>query len=466
MRIEPACRRRVVWRRVIVLCAGWLHGVLGPLSAQTGHSGPLDPIEARLRARVESDPHNSAGWRMLGRELLKTGDAHGARRALERAVEIEPDSPAAQFDLGRALVAVGDPARAGIHLRRSIDLAPDSPYAQPAREQLERLPAEYRDPPGVVAAGYEIRRFDGPQTPLAAEPDRRPYFARDEPLWIRLETGALYSTNVALAPTSRELPTTAEGSFSLFAAPEMEYAFDFGGGWRAGPSLAGHFTLNEGDFNGLNLQSYRPGAYIERFIDGGGTAIVPRLHYQFTHDEFDGVTFGNRHAVTASAAARWLDGDVSVVYWTADYTDFARDGTRPSVTSADGWTNTLGLSHDFVLDERWVRVLRVGVDVQRADTEGSDFRYNSVGLNAGIYVPVADGLVLSLVGSWAYRDYFDFEFRPPRNEHVWRGSAELRKWLSECVSVAAVFNYDRFDSENPLFEADRSLSGIVLTIER
>jgi hypothetical protein len=48
---------------------------------------------------------------------------------------------------------------------------------------------------------------------------------------------------------------------------------------------------------------------------------------------------------------------------------------------------------------------------------------------------------------------------------VWRAGVELRKWLRDDLSVALVFNYDRFASENALFEAERYVTGVVTTFE-
>jgi hypothetical protein len=204
---------------------------------------------------------------------------------------------------------------------------------------------------------------------------------------------------------------------------------------------------------------------LERTIDGGSVIHIPRVQYGFTHDEFDGATFGNRHGMTLSSSTLWNDCHRSIVYWAIDYTDFIDDGILPSVTSRDGWTNALGLSHTVEVSKRYLRSVTAGADVQRADVTGSDFAYNGVNLFAEAEVPLCDRLMLLLQAGWGYRDYFDFEFTPSRNEHVWNARAELRRQLTELVTLSAVFNYDRFDSENPLFEAERYLSGLLLTYQ-
>ena len=72
---------------------------------------------------------------------------------------------------------------------------------------------------------------------------------------------------------------------------------------------------------------------------------------------------------------------------------------------------------------------------------------------------------LTVRGGWGYRDYRRFEFDPSRNENVWQAGTELRKRFNEHVSVAAVFDYDYFDSKNALFAAERYVGGIVVRFE-
>ena len=174
---------------------------------------------------------------------------------------------------------------------------------------------------------------------------------------------------------------------------------------------------------------------------------------------------GNRNAVTLSNTAYWNRRNVSRFYWSADFTDFTSDGVLPSITSRDGWTNTVGLSHAFYPECWYLYKFRFGVDLQFADLEGSDFSYNGVNLYTEANIPLTQTVSLILELGWGYRDYFDFEFTPSRNENIWRGSLELEKQLNDSLTAAVVFNYDRFDSENVLFEADRFVTGVVLRYE-
>lgn len=433
--------------------------------AQSVEQTPHPRLEEYVSRRVREHPRDASAWRMLGRIRLTQNRFAEAKRAFQQAVELDPTSAAAQFDLGRLLVELGMKDESRRHLERATELAPESDYARQARDLLERIgPAEF----DVQQVGYEIRRFDGADSiePLlreSTEEERRSgLFA---PFGFRLESGVLYNSNVALAPLSRQLSPEEPASAQGFLAPELQWVFLDRTRWRAGATLDGHFTLNEGQFRRFNLQSYQPGAFVESYHAIGTTVLIPRFSYEFTHDEFEAETFGNRHAAISSLWLSWNDCESSLLFWSIDHSDFRDDGVAPSITSQDGWTNVVGLSHDHLVDARFLKMVRGGVDYTHAETRGSDFRFDGVHLFAELLFALAWQTELKLHGGWGYRKYPDFEFSPPRDENVWRAGAELRRPFGEHLSMALVFNYVLFDSQNPLFEAERYLSGLVTTIE-
>lgn len=431
-------------------------GLLAP--AVTGAARAASPrVRTYLEERLAADPSDTAARRQLGRILLEAGDVAGAVGHLEAAVDTDPLNAAARFDLGRAFHAAGNSSAAAAQWRQVTELAPGTEYAAGAEALLAGLP------PGVAeemeVAGYEIREFPGPPAPEPLVDPLEPPPVR-LPLTARLETGLLYNSNVALAPSSRQLAPGDRESFQLFAAPEVEWAAVSGDGWAAGPLMTGYFTLNEGNFREYNLQSYTPGLFAEASIDRGWGTLTPRLEYRFTLDEFEGSTFARRHGMLGRMTARHAGG-ATTGYVALDHTDFADDGVLPEVTSADGPTYATGLAHQWEFERRWLKSLRAGVDLDRLDARGSDYAYWGGGLTGQAVVPVVPTVDLTLRGGWGYRTYDRFEFEPDRDEFIWRAGGELRKWFTPWFSAAAVANYQLFDSNNPLFEADRFVAGLV-----
>jgi hypothetical protein len=427
-----------------------------------GHSTNLANQELRLRARVAERPDDGSSWRILGRYLLQQERHAEALEVLLRASELSPTSAAAHFDLGQTQQALGDSTAAAASFQTVIELAADSDYAQSAQQALASLRSDAPPSDVVVLADYRIRRFDGSEHADRVDPLAPP----EAPWWkqrlsLNLQTGVLYNSNVALSPLSRELSSEPSRSAQLFVEPDLLFAVIDEPTWRSGPTLRGHFTVNEGHLRQFNLQSYRPGWFVEYFLFRGEQSFVPRVAYEFTHDEFDGRTLGNRHALLTSVTAYWNGEHSSSLFWSIDTSDFLNDGILPSVTSQDGVTNALGVTHELALPYAHWRLVRGGVEVAHASTTGSDYTFNGVNVFAAAAFPLAAGLELSLTGSIGYRQYPDFEFTPARDEIIWRGGTELRKYFTDHLSGALVFNYDNFDSQNPLFESERFISGIV-----
>lgn len=455
---SPRPVRQIVAAMCVIV---WL--VVSDLAFAQGQSSDLSDRELRLRARVTERPDDGSSWRVLGRYLLQQQRHSEAFEVLQQAVALSPTSAAAHFDLGQTQQALGDSESAAESFRTVIELAADSEYAQAAQKILATHRSAAAPQDVVVPVDYRIRRFDGSELADRIEPPGQP----EAPWWkqrlsLNLQTGLLYNSNVALSPINRELSSQSSRSAQLFVEPDLLFAAFDEQSWRSGPTLRGHFTVNERSLRQFNLQSYRPGWFVEYFLFRGEQSFVPRVAYEFTHDEFDGSTLGNRHALLSSVTAYWNAEQSSMLFWSIDTSNFLNDGILPTVTSQDGLTNALGVTHDVALPFAHWRLIRGGVEVSHASTRGSDYTFNGINIFAGAAFPLAAGLELSVTGSVGYRQYPDFEFTPSRDEIIWRGGAELRKYFTDHISGALVFNYDNFGSHNPLFASERYLSGIVV----
>jgi len=437
--------------------------VAGDCPAQRDSESRNSQMREYLRSRVASRPNDASAWRMLGTYLLRSGDPRPAREAFERAVSIAPENAAVHFGLGECLAAQGEAANAARHFDLAVQIAPNSDYARRAQVQLDRLPPQT----GVQQAAYEIRRFDGSGITDMLIEDQTDTILQPPSRWmIRVDVGALYNSNVALTPISRDFADVAQASAQAIFNPYIEYHIVSNDLWTIGPTFNSYFTINEEEaFGALNLQSYQPGFYFERLFYGDTAIHAARVQYDYTLDEFDGATFGNRHAATASLTSFWDSGDTSVLYWNTNYTDFTDDGLVPAASSRDGWSHTLGASHAWALDCWWIDTFTAGADLQFADVQGSDFRYFGGSVYLIAEKSITETLSVEIEGGWGYRDYFNSDIVPSRNEHVWRASARLRKQWSDRWSTSAVFTFDRFDSANELFQAERFLGGVIATFE-
>ncbi len=423
-----------------------------PLHGQDVKSN--DVIYGALEQRVAEDPGDASAWRLLGRIHLERQQLEQAVNANTKAVELAPNSAGGHFDLARALLASDETEQAAYHFAEVVDLAAESDYGIEAASYLQTINDSNVVPP---RADLEPNRFGGVTFQSA--------FAKSFGLKALVDVGSAYNSNVLLAPILRESVGQGPGSAQMFVSPQVEAILFSESAWESGISFNGYFTFNETHIQEFNVQDYQPGAFVERSLDVGQYDWTVRTQYEFSLNEFQGAFFGRRHAITSSIATE-RTSSTHLVYWSIDYSDFANDGTIPSQSSLDGWTNTLGTMRAIYDVLPALNVVRCGIDFQNANLRGDDFAYRGIFtyLETETQLPMDFWLELEMGGG--YRDYPNFVGDPSRNEVLWRAGVELsRDWSRHCT-ITAFSTYDRFASRNELFDAERYYTGLMTTYRR
>ena len=439
--------------------------------AQVARAGETPRMLEILQRRVEQRPEDAGSWRMLGRWYHQQGDLPQAEEMLRRALTLDANHVAANFDLGVLWSERGDLEQAAISLTHVVALAPESEYGELARQRLQQLPPV--SPSATVSpAGFRVGSLDGEATvgsvlPIEATLATPP----DVPSrWIAiLEAGSLYNSNVTLTPSSRDFFAAEAASAQGFISVDLEHRLVDRDTWRGGPTFAGYFNVNEGTFSDLDLQSYQPGAFVERIrwfeahpvIPDG--LLIPRFAYRYTLDQFSGRTFSERHALLASLTHEQPSGDRSVIHWSVDQTGFSPLVAAVPEERRDGWGHRIGAYRAWMATRGWLQWVGVGGELQWVDTEGRDFTFRGGNLHGDITIPLGERLDWISEGSVGYRDYYRSQRDPSRDETVWRAGTRLRWFPGDRWSLSTVFSYDRFESENELFEAQRILAGLITT---
>ena len=459
------------WRVLLCICV-----LTFGATESRGQTNDGDML-AFLLKMVEEDPQRSDSWRLIGRIYKQRNRLDDARAAFQKSLAVQPDNIATHADLGDLLKRIGEKDAAQTHYDQVMLLGPESSYAA---ELVERGVVSSIDPDAssVINAdyvddgesestnliGYEIQTFDG-----ADDLDQMLNNLDSDALTpqnrIRsvVEIGTLYNSNLSLTPISRSLRTGDGSSAQLFISPSVEWIAIDNGIWRAGPLGRGHFTFNEGNFESLNLASFQPGIFVERDLEWGNRPVIGRLDYTYGIDLLGGSRFADRHSLTASLTTILPDNDVIYSYFATSFSNFDNDGANPSVESLDGMSYTAGVSRFFTTDLTLLPTWSLGADLEHADTRGADFRYTAINLHADTTFQLSDTVSLVPRAGIGYRHYPDFTGAVDRDELTWRVGARLRWQLTENMSVSAVAGYDRFASDNDLFDTDRTEAGVVFT---
>ena len=121
---------------IVALSAGLYYETGSPgLQSDAGDSGlaNMDEAVTALAARLETDPHDLEGWKMLGRSYMSLGNYAGAVAAFEKAVELESSENAQTLvELGSAMLSADSGGVSGptaALFESALALEPNNPQA-------------------------------------------------------------------------------------------------------------------------------------------------------------------------------------------------------------------------------------------------------------------------------------------------------------------------------------------------
>jgi cytochrome c-type biogenesis protein CcmH len=190
-----------------------------PSGAGSGEPPDIEAMVSSLAARLENDPDDLSGWKMLGRSYMTMQNFAGAVDAYERALEIEESQNAQTLvDLGAALLArdqTGIAGRTSALFESALALEPNNPNAlfyggiaalnrgntELAAERWEILLG--LNPPEEIRGILEQRvaEWRGQPLPTQAAPQVEPQLA---------QSGPVVAANISVAPAITEsLPADA-----------------------------------------------------------------------------------------------------------------------------------------------------------------------------------------------------------------------------------------------------------------
>lgn len=122
---------------VVVIAASFLlYRDIGSPQLESAHAGSAAPVSDVIEAlaeRLESEPGNVEGWKMLGRSYLTTGQYQQATDAFQKAVDLEEGKVAQTLvDLGESMLAASGQSMGPeiVSLfENALALEPDNPSA-------------------------------------------------------------------------------------------------------------------------------------------------------------------------------------------------------------------------------------------------------------------------------------------------------------------------------------------------
>lgn len=428
-----------------------------------------------LEEKIASGSATSDTWRMVGRLRQKEGASASAIRAFEVAIELEADNAAAHHDLGLLKRELND-GSAEIHFQKVLEFAPQSEYATALIQQgLVKPPPSlsHATPSQNAQASFE------PDFVQGSKGNRLEHLALQQDLLepndesslrpssrIFVDFGSVFNSNIAVTPISRNITASGSGSFQAYVAPNIDIISWQNNQSRFGPVARGFFTMNEGDFENLNLASFQPGVFFERDVQLADREQTFRLEYVYSLDLLGGQRFGDRHGLTLSTFQMLENLDVLYGYVSLATSDFDDDGLNPAVDSLDGPALSLGVARFLRTDWTWLPTWSLGSDLEWARTTGQDNRYFAATVYTDCTFQLSEKYSLVPRASVGLRHYPDFTGAVARDETVIRLGGKLNRQLSENSTISVIFGHDRFASANEDFDVEKTEAGIVFSFLR
>jgi tetratricopeptide (TPR) repeat protein len=432
--------------------------------------GDYDAAIEALRSAVALDPNDVAAQAVLTETLLAAGRNEDARVAAERGLALSPNDPSLQLYAGIAEYRAGDARAALTHLdeagRLDPKLQPEASYytglAQVALGNLYASAAAFREveasSPGHLLgnSARSLREQMAPSTPSR--------------IWFLSATaGVQGDTNPTAASKVLDSSTDVAGTFRLRGLLD---AYRGGGltlragydGFLAGYANEGVVDEQTHFVRGLATYDYK------------STSFALRYDYGITLLDHFTEKFRSVQSVQPLVNVRVGRWGVTQGFYQYQYYHYYVPPVTPELDQ-DGSRNAAGVNQFFLLDGLFSHA-RIGVAYLNAITEGSEFDYNGVEINAGggLVLPWR-GATLSALYRYARLSYknpsiFPEEVgtQPPApgegvtpyaNVHNLSLDLSVPVWRQLTASLAANLNFR--SSQVAVLEWDRQLFGAYLT---
>jgi len=406
--------------------------------------------------------------------LLERGEHADAATALERATQASPGEvePVASYYAGLSFLGTRDRNEARAAFQRVVDHDPDGPWGKQARAVLDSVTLEERN-------------------------------------WVGLRAGLEYDSNAVLLgdgiPLAEDISGEADGRGVWFLEGGLEL-FD-SANWSGGLILnyagSAYFELTQFDVDHPTV-----GGWLDHWLDDRS---LLRLRYSFGHAwvGYDSFVFSQGAVLAGYHAWKSIGNSQVTLSW--ERNDYKYD--IPFVPSANPQTGNcplafgscaplgfdsqaarnrdgngfhLTLLHEISVDSTRLPglsdlMLRAGFAYRRYWAKGSDWDYAGYRVSAGLDVDLPWELEFDAEGSWEYLPFDNPSSYPDppliengmpytlptedRLDKVGRFTAILTRPITRRIEVSARYDYIRNDSNVAVFNYDRQVVGLYLSLD-
>ncbi len=429
-----------------------------------------------LERAVAHDANSGEALLALGVAKYHLGEKDAARADLERARALLPNSPEAELYLGMILLEEEKPAAAVTRLDRSRGLHGDTfepvsnYYAALAQAETgdekraeDSLRRVQQMAPGTIwaeRAGEALAQAESRRHAAVAGPAR----------WVTLQAGLDYDSNISLRSTqirrAEDVTDDDDGRawWGADAGAELFRKNGWGGG--VGGAYTGSQPFKADDFDQHFIST---SLWLDREI---GSRSLLRISPEGGYAWFDGEEFLRFVGIRPELRHDFGDAGLGTLYARYAYNDFLYEeideDLQVSRVNRDGHDVLFGYDHQIMVGDS--TMLRGGVFGRDYTAEGSDYDFTGGGGWLGVRQVLPWRLILDLTGSAEYDNYENVSVfagggeGAEREDLVGAAGAVLTRPITEWLSVSARYQYLNNDSNTQIFNYDRHIAGVFVTI--
>jgi len=358
-------------------------------------------------AQLASAPRDATLLRLKGICLMEKNQTDEAVKVLRQAVALDSQSIACRFYLAKALAYQGATIEAVQLLEEVVKAAPDSEYGRLATEvlpQLRQLAQTVEQVPADASALHP-RRYSVNLRVAGEHDDNVPYIAKNEggsrpKDSFRLAT----STYLEFRPLDQKIDATPV---------------------TLGLGYAGYVSFHDRpSMRAFNVEQDAVLAYLSR----AGTVLEKpyefRVGGRFDYTELDRHLYSRSARLDTSFTLQPANWAVSVLQYSAAWTNFADDTILPALFARDGREQSLGFTQYIYLWENRL-LLGVGYAYVWDGTTGQLFHESCHHITLSAQVSLPWRLTFKAFGEYRHETYFDYVPAPHRLDDIFSVTAAI-----------------------------------------
>ena len=354
--------------------------------------------------------------KMKGILLIRLGREAEGRGLLKKSLKLNPLDRQARLSLAESYLKEGDKGEAKTHLRFIIDNPDEIGYYEDKAQRAL----------GVIEGEVEPRP------------------KKEEKRWKIFGTyGYEYDDNVALQSTIRGSKVRGDRNADRFTIKNgLSYDYFRSQAARLGVSYAFSQSLHTDSLEQFNFRNHSLQHYATYFTEFLGRLLTLGFKYTFAHGTLQNTTFSSSNSFLPWLSYELTDHIMLSLYDNMSGINFRDKGFNESVSSRDGFYNTVGVMNTLFFFKR-KGSLSFSYEFGYNQTEGDSFDAQIHAARTVLRSPLVEKIKGEASFSVVDDDHYNFASIPKREDVTFILGAKLIRPITKYIELRALYSFTK-----------------------